>query len=296
MIEPSKEGTVPVLGYQLFYRSYGQERGAGTVLCLHGGPGASHEYLSPLADLSQFGYRVVLFDQLACGRSEDPHDESLFTLAHHVEEVEGIRRALDLGRVHLMGSSYGGLLALSYALKYQDHLRSLISTGGLASIPLTVAEMRRLRSELPPEVRSVLEHYEELGEFQDPEYLKAVDVFYRKHICRLPEWPEDVVRTFSNMGRVYQVMNGPNEFTITGRIKDVDITADLGQIRVPCLITTGRYDEVTSQVAQSIHDHIPGSRLVMFENSSHLPMWEERERYIEVLRDFLRSVDAPPQG
>ena len=149
MIEPSKEGTVPVLGYQLFYRSYGQERGAGTVLCLHGGPGASHEYLSPLADLSQFGYRVVLFDQLACGRSRIRTMRASSRSPITSRRWKGSDWALDLGRVHLMGSSYGGLLALSYALKYQDHLRSLISTGGLASIPLTVAEMRRLHPSCP---------------------------------------------------------------------------------------------------------------------------------------------------
>ena len=283
------QGFAKVLGHRLFYRSFGIAE-KGTVLCLHGGPGASHEYLLPLADLAQFGYRVVLFDQLGCGRSQLPKGTALFTTEHHVEEVEGIRRELRLGRVHLMGSSYGGALVLATALKHPKGLRSLIVTSGLASTHLTVREMWRLVDQLPPEVRATIRKHNATGDFRNADYLKAVDVFYRKHLCRLPVWPHELVQTLDHTGIVYEVMNGPNEFTITGRIRDWDVTDELPTIRLPTLITVGRYDEVTPRVAREIQQGIRGSKLVIFNRSSHLAFWEERPLYIEVVRDFLEGV------
>lgn len=283
------QGFVKVLGYRMFYRSFGAAR-KGTVLCLHGGPGASHEYLLPIADLAQFGYRVVLFDQLGCGHSERPRGTSLYTVEHNVEEVEGMRRALHLGRVHLLGSSYGGALVLATALRYQRNLRSLIVASGLASTPLTVREMWRLIDAMPPALRRTIHESNEKGDFKDPRYLKAVDAFYRKHLCRIPIWPHEVVQTLDNTGLVYQVMNGPNEFTITGVIRDWDVTDELPRIKLPTLVTVGRYDEVTPRVAREIHRGIRGSGLVQFNESSHLAFWEERPRYIQVVRDFLDGL------
>jgi proline iminopeptidase len=285
----TREGYAQVLGYRLFYRSFGRPA-KGTVLCLHGGPGASHEYLLPIADLAPFGYRVVLFDLLGCGRSQRPRGTSLYTVEHNVEEVEALRRELRLGRVHLFGSSYGGALVLATALKYPRNLRSLIVASGLASTPLTVREMGRLIDGLPPRIRATIRKGNETGDFRDPAYLRAVDVFYRTHLCRLRVWPHEVVQTLDNTGLVYRVMNGPNEFTITGTIRDFDVTPQLPRIRLPTLITVGRYDEVTPRVAGAIHRGIRGSRLVRFEKSSHLAFWEERTRYIQVLRDFLDGL------
>ena len=284
------EGRVAVLGYKMFYRMLGTPT-KGTVLCLHGGPGATHDYLLPLEDLAQFGYRTVLIDQLGCGKSERPKGTKLYTVAHNVEEVEGVRRALKLGKVHLMGSSYGGALALATALKYQRNLRSLVITGGLASIPLTVREMQRLITHLPRGVQATIAKYEATGDYENPEYLEAASVFYRKYVCRLPVWPREVVYTFEQMSQpVYRTMNGPNEFTIIGTLRDWDVTDRLAKIRLPTLVTVGRYDEVTPRVAESIHRGIRGSRFVRFERSAHLAMWEERAHYIEVVRDFLDSV------
>ena len=288
-MEPT-EGYVKILGFNLFYRTYGKPT-KGTVLCLHGGPGATHDYLLSLEDLAQFGYRVVLIDQLGCGKSEQPRGTSLYTIAHNVEEVEGVRTALRLGKIHLMGSSYGGALAIATALKYQRNLRSLIVTGGLASVPLTVREMRRLVNQLPLKVRATLAKFEAREDYRNPKYLAAVDVFYRRYVCRLPVWPREVTYSFEHMsGPVYFTMNGPNEFTIIGTIKDWDVTDQLPTIRIPALVTVGRYDEVTPRVAESIHRGIQGSKLVRFEKSAHLAMWEERAHYIEVLRDFLNGV------
>jgi len=288
-MEPT-EGHVKILGFDLFYRTYGRPT-KGTILCLHGGPGATHDYLLSLEDLAQFGYRVVLIDQLGCGKSARPRGTALYTIAHNVEEVEGVRKALQLGKVHLMGSSYGGALAIATALKYQRNLSSLVITGGLASVPLTVREMRRLVNRLPPKTRATLAKYEAREDYENPEYLAAVDVFYRRHVCRLPVWPREVTYSFEHLSRpVYFTMNGPNEFTIIGTIRDWDVTDQLPTIRVPTLVTVGRYDEVTPRVAESIHRGIRGSKLVRFEKSAHLAMWEERSHYIGVVRDFLDRV------
>ncbi len=283
------EGHTKVLGFRMFYRMVGEPT-KGTLLCLHGGPGATHDYLLALADLAPFGYRVVFMDQLGCGRSERPSTTRPYTVEHNVEEVEGVRRALSLGRVHLLGSSYGGALALAVALKYPRSLRSLVVSSGLASVPLTVREMWRLVDRLPATVRATIRRYNDREDFTNPKYLAAVDLFYRRHLCRLPVWPHELVYSLEHTGEVYRIMNGPNEFTITGRIKDWDVTDQLRRIRLPTLVTVGRYDEVTPRVAGEIHRGIRGSRLVRFARSSHLAFWEERPRYIQVVRDFLDGV------
>ncbi len=286
-MEQESNGVIRVLGYNIFYRVFGAAE-KGTLLCLHGGPGVTHNYLMPLTDLSSSGYRVVLYDQSGCGRSEVPKDKGEFVMERYVEEAEGVRRALGLGKVNLFGSSCGGQLALAYALKYQRNLKSLITAGALANVPFVLAEMLRMKSLLPPQTVEVMKKYEAEGAYDNPEYLKAVDVFYRKHVCRLEKWPEEVQYAFDNTSRVmYHTMNGPNEFTIIGNIRYWNITDELHKIRVPALMTSGRYDEVSPKEAKNISRKIRGSKLVIFPRSSHLPFWEERERYIEVVRNFL---------
>lgn len=287
------EGLAKVLGFNLFYKVFEGDGSRGTLLCLHGGPGATHDYLLPLADITKSGYRVVFYDQLGCGKSDLPPNTTLFTIERAVEELEAFRKVMKLGRVHLMGSSYGGLLALAYALTYQRNLRSIVTTGGLANVPLTIQEMMRLKSELPRSVQKTLAKYEEKGDYENAEYLAAVNVFYRRHLCRLPNWPAELTYSLEHISRpVYHTMNGPNEFTIIGNIRYWDVTDRLHKIKVPTLVTGGRYDEVTPKVAASIHSEIKVSKRVTFENSSHLPMWEERERYIQVVTSFFQDVDS----
>ena len=283
-----QSGFVEVKGFRLFYKTFGT--GEEILLCLHGGPGATHQYLLSLGELGDDKLKVVMYDQLGVGASEKPKDTSLFTIEYGAEEVEGFRKAMNLGKVNLFGSSYGGGLALQYALKYQTNIKKLIIAGGMASIPETISEMNRLKATLPKDVRDTLAKYEARYAFLHPEYLKAVEVFYRNFVCRLPEWPDEVTRAFNDMSiPVYWTMNGPNEFTIVGNLKDWDITARLREIKVPTLVTVGRYDEVTPKVAETIHKGITGSKLVVFEKSGHLTMWDEKENYLKTLREFLRD-------
>lgn len=288
VLSVEQSGFVEVMGFKLFYRSFGT--GENVLLCLHGGPGAPHYYLLPLAKLAKSGFKVVFYDQLGVGSSEKPDDLSLFNIERGAEEVEGVRKVLDLGEINLLGSSYGGALALQYALKFQKHIKKMVIASGLSSVSETVCEMQRLKTLLPENIQQVMKKYEAKFAFLHPEYLKAVEIYYHNFLCRLPKWPEEVVQSLNELSvPVYFTQNGPNEFTIIGTLKDWDITARLPEIKVPTLITVGKYDEVTPKVAETIHRGIPGSTLKIFENSAHLTMWDEEQKYLQVVKEFLES-------
>ncbi len=289
MPKPSEEGYVRVLGHRLFYRSFGRTD-KGTILCLHGGPGATHDYLLSLADLAKGGYRVVFYDQLGCGKSEVPNDKQLFVPEWYVEEVEAFRKKMDLGRIHVIGSSWGGMLAIAYALKYQRMMKSMTTVGGLHSVPMTSREMARMKRELPKKVVGTMNKYEAAGDYQNPAYQEAVMVFYRRHLCRLKKWPKELSYSLAHMSEpVYYTMNGPNEFTITGNIRYWDVTERLGSITIPTLVLTGEYDEVSPKVAKEIHRRIAGSELFVFPGCSHTPFWEDRSSFMDVVGLFLRN-------
>jgi proline iminopeptidase len=283
------EGFVNIMGYDLYYRQFGDPK-AGEIVGLHGGPGATHDYLLPLTDLAAHGYRVTLYDQLGCGRSQVPKDTSLFVPEHYVEELEEFRKKMRLDKPHVIGSSWGGMLAIAYALKYQAHMSTMTTVGGLHSVPLTVREMQRMKKALPPDVQKTMELYESAGEYENPEYIKAVMVYYRKHLCRIENWPPEVEYSLDHISKpVYGTMNGPNEFTIIGNIRYWDVTSQLRKIRIPTLVLGGRYDEVSPAVAREIHKNIRGSELTIFPGSSHLAFWEEREAFMKRVLRFLKK-------
>ncbi len=231
---------------------------------------------------------MVFYDQLGVGKSDLPKNRRLFIVERYVEEVEAFREAMDLGKVHLWGSSWGGFLAIAYALKYQQNLKSLISAGGASSTPLTFEGMQKLRSELPMSVQDTMKKYEDAGDYDNQAYLEALDVLYHRHVCRLAEWPAEVNYAFQNVSKpVYNTMWGPNEFTLIGNLMYWDVTRYLNRIKVPTLITCGRYDEVVPKVVEVLRDGIAGSKMIVFENSSHLTFWEEREAYMKAMSDFL---------
>ena len=290
------EGTIPFKGYETWYRIVGggEEPGKLPVLCLHGGPGAPHDYLESLEAIADTGRRAIFYDQVGCGNSSRT-DESLWNVETFVEEVGAVREALGLDHTHLFGSSWGGMLAMEYALTKPSGLASLVLSSSPASIPIWAEETGRLRSELPPEVQQVLDEHEAAGTADSPEYEEAMMEFYKRHVIRIDPMPESVQRTFAKLvesPEVYNYMQGPNEFVITGTFKDWDITGRLGEIDVPTLVTSGRHDECTPMQAEIVHRGIPGSEWVVFEESSHMQFAEEPERYLEVLDDFLTRVEA----
>jgi proline-specific peptidase len=291
------EGTIPFRGHKVWYRIVGgrDEPGRFPLLCLHGGPGVPHDYLEPLEGMAATGRRVIFYDQLGCGSSDQPRNPSMWTVDLFVEEVGVVRRALGLDRCHLLGQSWGGMLGMQYALTQPAGLVSLTVASSPASMPQWVAEANRLRMDLPPAVQQTLVKHEEAGTTDDPAYEEAMLVFYRRHVCRVDPWPAFVMRAFEKLGanaEVYNTMNGPSEFHVTGVIKDWDITHRLGEIRVPTLVTSGRYDEATPAIAQTVHHGIKGSEWVVFEHSAHLAHAEEPARYLQVLGDFLQGVET----
>jgi L-proline amide hydrolase len=294
---PTTEGFIPFRGYRTWYRVVGDSEAPGKLplLVLHGGPGASHDYLEPLEAMAATGRRVIFYDQLGGGTSDHPHDPSLWTVALFLEELGAVREALGLNRLHLLGQSWGGMLGMEYALTQPGGLVSLTVSDSPASMAQWVSEANRLRAELPPEVQQTLLHHEEQGTTDSKEYEDAMLVFYRRHVCRLDPWPECVTRAFEKLAQfpeVYQTMNGPSEFHVIGTLKTWDITARLPEISVPTLLLSGRYDEATPLIVETIQRGIPGSEWVLFEHSSHMPHVEETERYIQVLDQFLLRVEG----
>jgi proline-specific peptidase len=288
-----KEGYVPVDGYRVWYRSVGGGEGEHTpLLILHGGPGVPHDYLENLEALASDTQRVIFYDQLGCGRSDQPTDTSLWRVERFVEELATVRRELGLDRVHMLGQSWGGMLAIEYALTQPQGLVSLILSNTTSSIPLWVAEANRLRSELPPEVNDTLSRHEATGTTDDQEYQDAMQVFYDRHVVRVKPMPEYVQRALANTGFVYAYMNGPSEFHVIGVIKDWDRTDRLSEIHVPTLILSGRYDEATPAINTILHKGIVGSEWILFENSSHLSHVEEPGLYMQTVRAFLDRVEG----
>lgn len=293
-IPHATEGYIPFHGYRTWYRIVGEDTDQhAPVLILHGGPGAPHDYLENLEALAGAGRRVIFYDQLGCGRSDQTHQPEMYTAGLFVEELGEVRRALGLDRCHILGQSWGGMLAMEYALTQPTGVLSLVIADSPASMRLWVAEANRLRADLPPEVQATLLKHEAAGTTDAPEYLDAMTVFYHRHVCRLDPYPEFVQRAFDHISpEVYGTMNGPSEFHVIGTLKNWDITNRLSEITLPTLLISGRYDEATPLIVEQVHRGIRGSEWVLFENSSHMPHVEEAERFRAVVNDFLARVES----
>jgi L-proline amide hydrolase len=297
-----REGTIPfrVDGdtAETWYRLVGELRpdGPAPLVVLHGGPGASHNYLLPLTDLA--GDRAVVFyDQVGNGRSTHYPERGadFWTVELFVRELHNLVDALGVAdRHHVLGSSWGGFLAQEYALTHPSGLRSIVLADTAASFPDFVSEANRLRQELPPEVEATLKRHEDAGTTDDSEYEEACMVFYARHVCRLDPWPQELVEAFGWIDRdptVYHTMNGPSEFHVVGSIKDWNVKNRLGEIDVPTLLVSGRYDEATPALQEPLQAGIPDCEWVLFEESSHVPHMEEREQYMEVVGEWLARHD-----
>jgi L-proline amide hydrolase len=296
---PSRDGTVRFRGHDVWYRIVGDQDAPGKLplLCLHGGPGVAHDYLEPMAQMVHTGRRVIFYDQIGCGNSsiKADRDRPEWSVDLFVDELKAVRGALGLDRLHIFGNSWGGMLAMEYALTQPSGMASLVIESSPASMHRWVSEANRLRAELPEDVQGTLTRHEQDGTTDDPEYEKAMMVFYRRHVCRLDPWPDYIERAFAKLAEnpdVYYTMNGPSEFHVVGVIKDWTIEHRLGEIRVPTLITSGRHDEATPALVQVLRDGIPGAEWVIFEESAHMAHAEETERYLQVVDDFLTRVEV----
>jgi proline iminopeptidase len=255
-----------------WYRVTG-EGGRTPLVCLHGGPGSTHNYFRPLERLAD-ERPVVLYDQLGCGRSDRPEVE--WNLAVFTEELDALREHLGLDRVHLLGTSWGGMLALEHALARPDSVRSLILSSTLASADEWVVEVKRLR--------------DATGIEDDDEANVEVE---RRHFFRGAEEPLELARMREEKNAaVYEAMWGRNEWTMTGALGGWDVRGRLGELKMPTLILRGAHDLSTEAISKTLTDGIPHASEIVFEESSHTPVLEETERYLRCLREFLYSVEA----
>ena len=281
-------------GYKVWTKRFGNS--PMKVLLLHGGPAMTHEYMEafesffPKANIEFFEY-----DQLGSYYSDQPDNDSLWVLSRFVDEVEQVRKALGLNKDNffLLGNSWGGLLAMEYAVKYQQHLKGLIICNMTGSFDSYVVYNTKLRNQLRPSLLDSLSYYEKKKDFHNPKYQQLVfDEYYRKHLCRLPVWPEAVLRSFKHINQhVYEFMQGPSEFVPGGNLQGWTIWDRLPQITVPTLTVGGKYDTMDPKDMKKISELVQNGKFLYCPNGSHLSMWDDQEVFMKGVVDFIKSVD-----
>ena len=280
-------------GYRVWTKRFGNS--PIKVLLLHGGPAATHEYMECFESFfPQAGIEFYYYDQLGSYYSDQPEDDRLWTVERFVEEVEQVRQALGLNKENffLLGNSWGGLLAMEYALKYQQHLKGLIICNMTADFGKYEAYNKQLRSQLPAWLLDTLQYYESRGMYQHPRYQQLVfEHYYRKHICRLEEWPEPVVRSFQHINQhVYEYMQGPSEFVPGGILKGWSVWERLPEIYVPTLTVGARYDTMNPQEMAEMAQLVQHGRYLYCPDGSHLAMWDDQEVFMKGVIQFIKDV------
>lgn len=285
---------IPVVGGK--YKVWTKRLGTGDVkvLLLHGGPGAPHDYLEAMESfLPQANIEMYYYDQLGVGNSDIPDDPSLWTIPRYVAEVEEVRRGLGLDNFVLYGHSWGGILAIEYALQYPQHLRAMVISDMTASISSYLKRMNKLKVQmLTSDQLKKLNALEEAKDFDNPEYERIIfDVLYPQVICRVKPWPEPVTRNFKRFNvKIYNQMGGKSEFDVSGSLKNWDRWDSLHQIKVKTLTIGATYDEMDPEDMKKMARIMPNASSVICENGSHFCMWDDQAFYFENLIRFLKSV------
>jgi proline iminopeptidase len=267
------------------------------LLLLNGGPGATHEYFECFESfLPKEGIEFIYYDQLACGNSDNPNDTSLYDLNRYVEEVEQVRIALhlDSSNFYLLGHSWGGILAMQYALKYQQNIKGLIISNMMASCPKYGKYAEEvLAKQMSKQVLDSIAYFENNGKYTDPKYMELLmPNFYAKHICRIPldQWPEPVNRSFSKLNNeLYVLMQGPSEFGIAGKLTNWDVSEELKNITVPTLVIGATYDTMDPKYMEWMSKQIPHSDFLLCANGSHMCMYDDQQTYFSGLIKFLKK-------
>ena len=269
------------------------------VLLLNGGPGCTHEVFECLESFfPKEGIEFIYYDQLACGNSDNPKDTSLFDLARYVEEVEQVRTALHLNKNNffLLGHSWGGIVAMQYALKYQDNIKGLIISNMMASCPeYGKYATDVLAKQMNPAVLDTIRMLEKKGDFENPKYMELLIAnYYEQHICRKPlaEVPEPILRSGSKLNHdLYVTMQGPSEFGISGKLVNWDVSKELKNIHVPTLIIGGTYDTMDPKYMEWMSKEIHGAQFLLCANGSHYSMYDDQQTYMNGVIKFIKSVN-----
>ncbi len=270
------------------------------VLLLHGGPGATHEYFEAFDSyFPGAGIEYYYYDQLGSAYSDQPDLPELWELPRFVEEVEQVRQALrlDQSNFYLLGQSWGGILAMEYALKYQRHLKGLVISNMVASVPAynEYAE-KALMPSMDQEALAEIKRLEAAEQYENPRYLELlIQHHYVHHVLRMPveQWPEPVDRMFKKLNqKIYIPMQGPSELGASGKLAHWDRTADLGKITVPTLAIGARYDTMEPEQMEKIAAEVQRGCYLFCPNGSHLSIYDDQKVYVEGVIEFLRQVDA----
>lgn len=269
------------------------------LLLLNGGPGATHEYFECMESfLPAEGIEIIYYDQLGCGNSDDPKDTSMWDLPRYVEEVEQVRKALNLNgeNFYLLGHSWGGILAMEYALKYQQNLKGLIISNMMASAPeygKYAAEV--LARQMDPKVLDTIRRIEAAKDFSNPTYMGLLyPHFYTKHILRMPleSWPEPVNRSFAKMNQsLYVTMQGPSEFGISGKLEKWDVKSSLKNITVPTLVVGAKHDTMDPAHMEWMSKEVKNGTWLFCPNGSHMSLYDDQEIFMTGLIRFLEKTD-----
>ena len=270
---------------------YDSQIGDITLFLLNGGPGLPCNYLREphYEHLVNNGIRIVTYDQLGCGQSSKPKDISLWSIDRYVEELEFVRNELNLGKLNLLGHSWGGWLAIEYSLKYQNNLKKLILENTCGDMPHLISELNRLRQALGSETVKMMLRHEAEGTLDHPEYQAAITILNYRHVCRLDEWPESIHASLNDWNMdVYETMQGPNEFLYIGNLKEWNRINEMKDVRTNTLITVGMHDELPPSCALKMNNALSNSIIKVFKNSSHMPFYEEPDKYFKTLINFIR--------
>jgi proline iminopeptidase len=270
------------------------------VLLLHGGPGVTHEYLEAFDSFFPgAGVEYYYYDQLGSAYSDQPEEPQLWDLPRFVDEVEQVRQALKLDRdnFYLLGHSWGGILAIEYALKYQPHLKGLVISNMMASIPAYNEYANRvLMPGMDPAALAEIKRLEAAGQYDNPRYMELlIPQHYVRHFIRMPpdQWPDPVNRAFKHLNpKVYVPMQGPSELGVSGTLARWDRTADLGKITVPTLVVGARHDTMDPAHMERMASEVKKGRYLFCPNGSHLAIYDDQKVYMEGVIRFLRDVDA----
>ena len=272
------------------------------VLLLTGGPGASHEYLECFESfLPKEGIEFIYYDQLGTGNSAIPNDTSLYHLGRSVDEVEQVRKALHLNKdnFYLYGHSWGGIVGIEYALKYQQHLKALIISDMVSSASdYNTYAKDVLARQIEPKVLAEIRGIESRGDFSDPRYMELLmPNFYAKHICRLPEWPEPLTRSFGKLNQTfYTTMQGPSEFGLSGKLSNWERKQDLSRITVPTLTIGAKFDTMDPAHMKWMATQVRNGSYLYCPNGSHMCFYDDQQKYFEGLTKFIAGIAAGKQA
>lgn len=268
------------------------------ILLLHGGPASTHEYMECFQTFFQReGFEFYEYDQLGSYYSDQPKDSTLWTTERFVEEVEQVRKFIgaDSTNFYVLGNSWGGILAMEYALKYQQHVKGLLISNMVASAPEYGKYADEvLAKQMKPEILSELRAIEARKDFSNPRYMELlIPNYYREHICRLAEWPDALNRSFKHgNNEIYTMMQGPSEFGISGRLAKWDIKNRLSEIEVPTLMIGAKYDTMDPKAMEEQSKLVKKGRYLYCPNGSHLAMWDDQKIYMNGVIKFINDVNS----